>query len=207
MIGLLQAIHVRGRLAGASVTGAAPVQPDAASGASLKELRASRRTSGRSSSRARRARAARSGGARRRRRAGRRARPVRRALSAYDLDGARSLLYVVDGARRASEDEQALRLAIAKGVRAVCVLVGADGRGAARPLRPRHRRRPVAAGEPLPSTASPSGSPIGRRRGYLLAARLPVASARVVEQIVKRSRGRTASSAPRSSCRAPTCRC
>ncbi|MGH3112306.1 MAG: hypothetical protein ACRDOP_02435, partial [Gaiellaceae bacterium] len=46
------------------------------------------------------------------------------APSPYDLEGARVLVYAVDGRNPDEEDEKVLRLAGRKGVEVVCVLVG-----------------------------------------------------------------------------------
>jgi uncharacterized protein (DUF697 family) len=109
-------------------------------------------------------------------------------LSAYDIEGAGLLVYVVEGERTCPEDEQALKLADRKGVETICVLAGARG---AEPVDVPFvlatnvvRVRP---NEPLP--VERIAELIAERsdeRGYMWAARLPALRKHVVEHTIRR---------------------
>ena len=108
-------------------------------------------------------------------------------LSAYDVEGAGLLLYVIEGEQATQKDEEALRLADRKGVEATCVLVGA-------------RRDPVDVPYVLATNVVqvPPGAPLPIDRitelvaeradehAYLWAPRLPALRAAVVEHTINK---------------------
>jgi uncharacterized protein (DUF697 family) len=108
-------------------------------------------------------------------------------VSAYDLEGAGLLLYVVEGATPTAADADVLRLAERKGVEVVCVLVGAAP-------------DPVDVPYVLASNVVqvPGGAPIrvddvvrliaerADERAYMWAARLPVLREAVVEHTIEK---------------------
>jgi uncharacterized protein (DUF697 family) len=110
-------------------------------------------------------------------------------LSAYDVEGAGLLLYVVEGKRASAQDEKALRLAERKGVEAICILVG----GAESPdpvdvpfvlatnvvqVEPGHILPLERIVELIAERADD--------RAFLWAARLPVLRPAVAEQVVEK---------------------
>jgi uncharacterized protein (DUF697 family) len=111
----------------------------------------------------------------------------RTAPSAYDLEGARVLVYAVDGPSPDEEDEKVFRLAGRKGVEVVCVLVGVPSGEA--PDVPHVQATDVVA--VAPAEALPIGEIAERvaeradETSHHLAARLPALRPAVVESIVK----------------------
>jgi len=109
-------------------------------------------------------------------------------LSAYDIEGAGLLIYVIEGKRASPEDEQALKLADRKGVETICVLAGAR---AAEPVDVPFVLATnvvqVRPGEPLPvERIAELVAERSDERGYLWAARLPVLRKHVVEHTIRR---------------------
>jgi uncharacterized protein (DUF697 family) len=109
-------------------------------------------------------------------------------LSAYDVEGAGLLVYVVEGGKVGADDEKALMLADRKGVETLCVLGGATNHGPVDvPYVPATNVVRVPSGAPLP---------IGRiaeliaeqadNQAYMWAARLPVLRDAVVEQTIRK---------------------
>jgi uncharacterized protein (DUF697 family) len=109
-------------------------------------------------------------------------------LSAYDVEGAGLLVYMVEGGKVGADDEKALMLADRKGVETLCVLVGATNHGPVDvPYVPATNVVRVPSGAPLP---------IGRiaeliaeqadNQAYMWAARLPVLRDAVVEQTIRK---------------------
>ena len=111
-----------------------------------------------------------------------------RAPSAYDLEGARVLVHLVDGVEAGEEDEETLRLAGRKEVEAICVLVGAPvGEAPDVPHVLATDVIAVAPGEPLPFGAiAERVADRAGEAGHQLAARLPTLRPAVVDDIVKR---------------------
>jgi uncharacterized protein (DUF697 family) len=110
-----------------------------------------------------------------------------RPLSAYDVEGARVVVYAVDGPKPGEEDEKSLRLAIRKGVGVICLLVGApEGEVPHVPYVLDTDIVPVPSGKALP--VDEIAERIADRAddaSYQLAARLPALRPAVVEQIIK----------------------
>lgn len=108
-------------------------------------------------------------------------------LSAYDVEGAGLLLYLLEGKQARPEDEAALKLADRKGVEAICVLAGVSGPA---PDIPFVLPTNVVV---APSTDS---LPVDRiaeivadradERAYMWAARLPVLRQAVVEHTIRK---------------------
>lgn len=111
-----------------------------------------------------------------------------REVSAYDVEGAGLLVYVIEGASAAPEDEAVLRLADRRSVEALCVLVGAPGEQAVDvPYVLATNVVPVRPGEPLPvETIARLISERADERAYMWAARLPVLRKAVVEQTIRK---------------------
>jgi uncharacterized protein (DUF697 family) len=109
------------------------------------------------------------------------------APSAYDLEGARVLVYAVDGRSPGEEDEKILRLAGRKGVDVVCVLIGVRPDDAPDvPYVPATDVVAVAPGETLPiAEIAERVAERADETGHQLAARLPALRPAVVESIVK----------------------
>jgi uncharacterized protein (DUF697 family) len=109
------------------------------------------------------------------------------APSAYDLEGARVLVYAVDGRSPDEEDEKILRLAGRKGVEVVCVLVGVRPDDVPDvPYVPATDVVAVAPGETLPvAEIAERVAERADETGHQLAARLPALRPAVVESIVK----------------------
>ena len=111
-----------------------------------------------------------------------------RELSAYDIEGAGLLLYVLEGEQAGPEDETAFRLADRKGVETVCVLVGAHGGEPVDvPFVLATNVVHVRTGEPVP--VDEIARLIAERaddRAYMWAARLPVLRKAVVEETIRK---------------------
>jgi uncharacterized protein (DUF697 family) len=111
-----------------------------------------------------------------------------KALTAYDVEGSRVVIYAVDGPKPTEEDEKSLRLAIRKGVGVICVLVGVPpGEPPYVPYVLDTDIVAVAPGEPPP--VEEIGERIADRAeeaNYQLAARLPALRPAVVEEIIKK---------------------
>jgi uncharacterized protein (DUF697 family) len=111
-----------------------------------------------------------------------------RELSAYDVEGAGLLLYVVAGDEVSKKDEQTLMLADRKGVEALCVLVGTSGDGATDvPYVLATNVVRVRPGAPLP--VDEIADVIAERadeRAYMWAARLPVLRKAVVDHTIRK---------------------
>jgi uncharacterized protein (DUF697 family) len=109
-------------------------------------------------------------------------------LSAYDVEGARVLVYAVGGPQPTEEDEKSLRLAIRKGVGVICAVVGAPrGETPHVPYVLDTDIVAVAPGESLPiEEISKSIADRADEASYRLAARLPALRPAVVEQIIKK---------------------
>lgn len=107
-------------------------------------------------------------------------------LTAYDLEGAGLLVYVVQGGKVGPDDETALMLADRKGVEALCVLVGATNhRPVDVPYVPATNVVQVPPGAPLPiAKIAELVAEQADDRAYMWAARLPVLRDAVVDQIV-----------------------
>ena len=107
--------------------------------------------------------------------------------SPYDLEGARVLVYAVEGPTPDEEDEKALRLAGRKGVEIVCVLVGVRAEEVPEvPYVPATDVVAAAPGEPLPiAEIAERVAERADETGPQLAARLPALRPAVVESIVK----------------------
>jgi uncharacterized protein (DUF697 family) len=109
-------------------------------------------------------------------------------LSAYDVEGARVVVYAVDGPQPSDEDETSVRLAIRKGVGVVCVLVGVpEGEIPTVPYVLDTDIVLVAPGEPLPiEDLAERIADRADEASYQLAARLPALRPAIVEQIIKK---------------------
>jgi uncharacterized protein (DUF697 family) len=110
-----------------------------------------------------------------------------RELSAYDVEGAGLLLYVLEGEQADPEDEAALRLADRKRVETVCVLVGARGEPVDVPFVLATNVVQVRTGQPVP--VEEIVRLIAERaddRAYMWAARLPVLRKAVVEETIRK---------------------
>jgi uncharacterized protein (DUF697 family) len=108
-------------------------------------------------------------------------------LTAYDLEGAGLLVYVVEGGKVGPDDEKTLMLADRKSVEALCVLVGATNHGPVVdvPYVPATNVVRVPPGAPLPiDKVAELIAEQADDRAYMWAARLPVLREAVVEQIV-----------------------
>ena len=108
-------------------------------------------------------------------------------VTAYDLQGAALLVYVVDGEAVAKEDEEILKLADRNDVETVCVLVGAKSQPVDVPYVPATRVVAVPPGQAIPvARIAEVIASLTEENGYGLAARLPVLRKAVVETIVRR---------------------
>jgi uncharacterized protein (DUF697 family) len=109
-------------------------------------------------------------------------------ISAYDIEGAGLLVYVIEGERATPEDEQALKLADRKGVETICVLVSArSAEPVDVPFVLATNVIQLRTNEPLP--VEQIAELIAERsdeRGYMWAARLPVLRKHVVEHTIRR---------------------
>lgn len=107
--------------------------------------------------------------------------------SPYDLEGARVLVYAVDGRSPSEEDEKVLRLAGRKGVEIVCVLVGVRPDDVPDvPYVAATDVVAVAPGEALPiAEIAERVAERADETSHQLAARLPALRPAVVESIVK----------------------
>jgi uncharacterized protein (DUF697 family) len=110
-----------------------------------------------------------------------------RALTAYDLEGAGLLVYVIEGDSPSPEDQQALRLADRKDVEAICLLVGSRR---AEPAEVPHVLSTdvitVEPGTPLPLDWIAERIAEREEKSYALAAKLPAIRREVCEAIVRR---------------------
>jgi uncharacterized protein (DUF697 family) len=109
-------------------------------------------------------------------------------LSAYDVEGAGLLVYVVEAEKVTPADEAALRLADRKRVEVVCLLVGTSGRG---PIDVPYVLATyvvhVPAGRPLPlGELADLIAERGDERAYMWAARLPAIRKAVVEELIRK---------------------
>lgn len=108
--------------------------------------------------------------------------------TAYDLEGAHVLVYLIEGGAPSEADEKTLRLAGRKGVEVVAVLTGVPA--GAQPAVPYVLDTDVvtvAPGDPPPiGTIGERIAERAEERAHLLAARLPVLRPAVVESIVKK---------------------
>jgi uncharacterized protein (DUF697 family) len=108
-------------------------------------------------------------------------------VTAYDLEGAEVLVYLVEAPGPAREDEEVLRLADRKDVEVVCVLVGEpEGQVVDVPYVLATDVVSVRPGEPLP--VERIAGRIAERAGdksYAHAAKLPVLRRHVCEEIVR----------------------
>jgi uncharacterized protein (DUF697 family) len=110
-----------------------------------------------------------------------------RDLTAYDVEGAGLLLYVVEGPVAAPKDEEALKLADRKGLETICLLVGAPAHPVDVPFVLATNIVPVPAGGALPTQRiAELIAERGDERGYMWAARLPVLRRAVVDHIVRK---------------------
>jgi uncharacterized protein (DUF697 family) len=110
-----------------------------------------------------------------------------RDVTRYDLEGARVLVYIVDGARPDAEDEEVLRRADRADVEVVCILLGGGSEEAADvPHVLATDVVSVAPGEelPLPQIFERIAERFGDL-GYVLAAKLPSLRRAVCEEIVR----------------------
>ena len=109
-------------------------------------------------------------------------------LSAYDVDGARVVVFAADGPQPSEEDERSVRLAIRKGVGVICVLVGVpEGEVPSVPYVLDTDVVAVAPGEPLPiEDLAERIADRADEASYQLAKRLPALRPPIVEQIIKK---------------------
>jgi uncharacterized protein (DUF697 family) len=108
-------------------------------------------------------------------------------LSAYDVEGAGLLLYVVEDDKMTPADEETLKLAERKGVEVICVLVGAGPDPVDVPFVLATNVVQTPAGAPVPVREVVEA--IAERadeRAYMWAARLPVLRSAVVEHIIEK---------------------
>jgi uncharacterized protein (DUF697 family) len=108
-------------------------------------------------------------------------------LSAYDVDGAGLLLYVVEGEKTTPADEETLKLAERKGVGVVCVLVGAGPDPVDVPFVLATNVVQAPAGAPVPVEEVVEAIAVrSDERAYMWAARLPVLRPAVVDQTIEK---------------------
>jgi uncharacterized protein (DUF697 family) len=108
------------------------------------------------------------------------------APTAYDLQGAGLLLYVVDEPAPNPEDEQALKLADRSDVEAIAVLVGAERQPLEVPYVRATNVLAVPPGRAIPvERVAELVAAVADESGYGLAARLPVLRQAVVEATVR----------------------
>jgi uncharacterized protein (DUF697 family) len=109
-----------------------------------------------------------------------------REVSAYDLQGAALLVYVVEGSTPSPQDEGALRLADRHDVETVCVLAGASSHPIDVPYVKATSVVIVPDGHPPPAgRVAELVAELTEQNGYGLAARLPALRPAVVEAIVR----------------------
>ena len=109
-----------------------------------------------------------------------------REVTAYDLQGAALVVYVIEGERPTKEDEDVLKLADRNDVEVVCVLFGAKSQPLDVPYVPATSVVVVAPGQPIPvRRVADLIASLTEENGYGLAARLPVLREAVVETIVR----------------------
>jgi uncharacterized protein (DUF697 family) len=110
-----------------------------------------------------------------------------RELSAYDVEGAGLLLYVIEGEQAAPKDEEALRLADRKGVEAICVLVGAGRDSLDIPFVLATNVVQVPPGAPMPlDRIAELIAERADERAYMWAARLPSLREAVIEHTINK---------------------
>jgi uncharacterized protein (DUF697 family) len=109
-----------------------------------------------------------------------------RQPTAYDLDGAGLLVYVLDGEKPSAADEKTLKLADRHGLETIAVLVGASRRPLDFPFVKATNIVPVPKGQAPPIERVAALVPeLLEDHGYHLAARLPVIRPAVVEAVVR----------------------
>lgn len=109
-----------------------------------------------------------------------------REVTAYDLQGAALLVYVVEGEAPAKADEDVLKLADRNDVEAICILVGAKSRPVDVPYVPATSVVAVQPGTAIPvDRVAELVASLTEENGYGLAARLPVIREAVIETIVR----------------------
>jgi uncharacterized protein (DUF697 family) len=108
-------------------------------------------------------------------------------LSAYDVEGAGLLLYVVEDDKTTPADEETLKLAERKGVDVICVLVGAGPDPVDVPfvLATNVVRAPAGAPVPVREVVEAIAERADER-AYMWAARLPVLRSAVIEHIIEK---------------------
>jgi uncharacterized protein (DUF697 family) len=108
-------------------------------------------------------------------------------LSSYDVEGAGLLLYVVEGEKTTSADEETLKLAERKGVEVICMLVGAGPDPVDVPfvLATNVVQAPPGAPVPVQEVVEAIAARVDER-AYMWAARLPVLRPAVVEHIIEK---------------------
>jgi uncharacterized protein (DUF697 family) len=110
-------------------------------------------------------------------------------LTAYDLDGADALVYVVEGESASPADEAAFRLADRKGVDLLCVVVTPTGElpPTDLPFVPATQVIPVRPTDPPPVEAVAERiATATEATNYTLAAKLPAVRMAICEGIVRR---------------------
>ena len=110
-----------------------------------------------------------------------------REVTAYDLQGAALLVYVVEGSTPSPEDEHVLKLADRHDVEVVCVLVGAETHPLDVPYVKATSVVIVPDGHPAPvGRVAELVAALAEENAYGLAAKLPALRPAVVEAIVRR---------------------
>jgi uncharacterized protein (DUF697 family) len=108
-------------------------------------------------------------------------------LSAYDVEGAGLLLYVIEGEKTSPADEETLKLAERKGVEVICVLVGSGPGSADVPFVLATNVVQAPRGAPLPvEDVVEAIAERADERAYMWAARLPVLRPAVVEKTIEK---------------------
>jgi uncharacterized protein (DUF697 family) len=109
-----------------------------------------------------------------------------RDVSAYDLEGAALLIYVVEGGTPSPEDEQVLKLADRHDVEVVCILAGAETHPVDVPYVKATSVVIVPDGHPAPvGRVAELVATIADEHAYGVAAKLPALRPAVVEAIVR----------------------
>ncbi|MEO8290578.1 MAG: hypothetical protein ABI649_06235 [Gaiellaceae bacterium] len=107
--------------------------------------------------------------------------------TAYDLEGAGLLIYVVDGPAPSGEDEKVLKLADRNDVEIIGVLIGAERQPLDVPFVPATNVVAVPPGHAITiERVAELVAALADENGYGLAARLPVLREAVVEAIIRR---------------------
>jgi uncharacterized protein (DUF697 family) len=110
-------------------------------------------------------------------------------LSAYDLEGADALVYVLEGESGSPEDEAAFRLADRKGVDVVCVMYTPSGElpPTDLPFVPATQIVVARPGDPPPAEAvAERVAAVAEETNYALAARLPAIRKPICAAIIRR---------------------